>query len=121
MRLFLFSSLSVILSFGIIKSALNYFFFRPRPFVVSGFTPLINPAGDASFPSGHAIIFFVLATLMFFWIDRKWGWWFFAGAILIVIARVATGVHYPVDVVAGAAIGFITPFLLKYFLPDKGL
>lgn len=118
LRLFLFSAICVITSMGIIKSILNYAFFRPRPYIEFGMTPLIDPAGTASFPSSHAILFFTLATLMFFWIDRRWGGWFLAGAALIGLARVFVGVHYPIDIIAGAAIGFITPFLIKYFLPE---
>lgn len=118
LQLTLFSVFSLLVSMGIIKTALNYFFFRERPFVVYNFTPLLShAASDPSFPSGHAIAFFTLATLMFFWIDRKWGVWFYIAAVLIAVARVFVGVHFPLDVIAGALIGFVTPFLVRLVLP----
>ena len=59
---------------------------------------------DASFPSDHATAAFAIATAI-------WLRWRAAGAVALVLAavlavgRVAVGVHYPGDVVAGAALG----------------
>ena len=117
LHLIFFSALSLLVSDGIIKELLNYFFYRPRPFVALQITPLITHAADASFPSGHATFFFTVATLIFFWINRRWGVWFFIAAIIMGVARVFVGVHYPLDILAGAAIGFISPLLLKWVLP----
>lgn len=78
----------------------------PRPFITHvDITPLftVSEAYD-SFPSGHATIFFALATAIFLY-HRKAGYFFFLCAFLIAIGRVISGVHYPVDVVSGAIIG----------------
>ncbi|MDO8602194.1 MAG: phosphatase PAP2 family protein, partial [bacterium] len=40
----------------------------------------------------------------------------FVGAGLMGVARVFVGVHYPLDILVGAAIGFIIPFLIKWVL-----
>ena len=111
------SGLSVILSMGIIRAALNYFFFRPRPFVAYNIVPLIPHEATASFPSGHATFFFTLATLIFLFMSRRWGMWAYAIAALIGIARVYGGVHYPLDIIGGAAIGIISPFLVRMLVP----
>ena len=112
----LFSALSIITSYGLIKNIINYFLFRDRPYIIFNLEPLVTPSGAASFPSGHAILFFTIATLVFFWINKKWGIWFFAAAGLISLARIFVSVHFPIDVITGAFIGFVTPFLVSTFI-----
>lgn len=78
---------------------------RPRPFVVSPAVAVIgHRPHDASFPSGHATASFVSAVVL-----TKVApalsplWWVLA--VGISYSRVYLGVHYPLDVLAGAAIG----------------
>ena len=81
---------------------------RLRPYVAHPATAhlLIARAHDPSFPSDHATGGFALACGMFLY-DR------FVGAVLLVLAaglafaRVYVGIHYPGDVLAGAAIGVL--------------
>ncbi|MCJ7842753.1 phosphatase PAP2 family protein [Lederbergia sp. NSJ-179] len=85
--------------------------------------PLID-IGDYSFPSGHSMN--SIATLGFLCYlliiiskgDHKWKifWSLFTGIMvfLIVISRLYLGVHYPSDVLAGLAVGYL---LLVCFLP----
>jgi len=61
-----------------------------------------------SFPSGHTALTFTL----FPFIKNKvlvWIWTIFV--IFIMISRLWNGMHYASDVIAGAVIGFIVPFL----------
>ena len=111
------SGLSVILASGIIRTALNYFFYRPRPFVAYNITPLISHEATASFPSGHATFFFTIATIIFLYMSRRWGVWAYVIAALMGLARVYAGVHYPLDIVGGAIIGVLSPFLIRMILP----
>ena len=67
-----------------------------------------------SFPSGHAAFFFALAMAVYFY-NKKWGTWFFATAILITVARVIAGVHYPPDILGGAVIGIMVAYIVFYF------
>ena len=108
--------LSVLVGSGLIKEAINFFFYRARPFVEFGFTPLVAHDPTASMPSGHAVGYFIVATAVYLMINKKWGTWFFVGASLIGIARVFAGVHYPLDVVAGAALGIGVTYLIRYVL-----
>ncbi|AEF18001.1 phosphoesterase PA-phosphatase relted protein [Thermoanaerobacterium xylanolyticum LX-11] len=92
---------------------ISRFYFEPRPFVTHKVNLLIKHPSDASFPSDHlsggsAIAFtqlkgnkFLGATMMVL-------------TVLLLIARVYVGVHYPVDVVAGFVIGFLSSKLVKY-------
>ena len=92
-------------------SILKIVFARPRPFVsLAHITPLIAET-DFSFPSGHALFFFALATAIFCQ-DRAWGTLFFVLAVLIGLGRVAAGIHYPSDILGGAIIGILLGWLL---------
>jgi undecaprenyl-diphosphatase len=77
---------------------------RPRP---SAAVPEADPlmrAGGWSFPSGHAATAFAGAVaLTYLW--RRWAPAFFVLAVAIAFSRVYVGVHYPGDVLAGAALG----------------
>lgn len=61
--------------------------------------------GWSSFPSDHAVLFAGLAAAIFK-ADRSIGWlaalW---SVVVIFLPRVALGLHYPSDIVVGAAIG----------------
>ena len=83
----------------------------PRPFVtLQNIHPLVSETPYDSFPSGHATVFFALATVIYCY-DKKWGIVFFILAILIALSRVVSGVHYPGDVLAGAAIGIAVSYI----------
>lgn len=87
---------------------MDSFFPFPRPFLYFfDVAPLIQ-IGDAlgSFPSSHTIFFAALGYALFLH-ERVWGEWYIAGAVVIGIARVAAGVHWPMDVVAGFALGLL--------------
>jgi undecaprenyl-diphosphatase len=59
---------------------------------------------DPSFPSGHAAGSFAVAAFVLT-LHRPAGIALFAMATLIALSRVALGVHYPTDVIAGAVLG----------------
>lgn len=119
--LFCEGALAIILARGIVATAFHYFYHHPRPFVFYSFTPLFGESGS-SFPSGHATWFFALALVVWF-ANRKWGWWFLALTTLMGIARVYAGVHWPMDIVGGAAIGLACAWGVHWMLKGsrKGL
>src|SRR5215210_4599868 len=80
---------------------------RPRPFIVDPQPPplLIGVLGD-SFPSAHAATSFAGALVLTRWLPGRWPF-LFGLALAIAYSRVYVGVHYPGDVLAGAAIGLI--------------
>jgi membrane-associated phospholipid phosphatase len=62
--------------------------------------------GSFSFPSSHAVDAFFIATFLGFYFP-KLRIWMFALAALTALSRVYCGVHYPGDILAGAAVGFV--------------
>jgi undecaprenyl-diphosphatase len=79
-------------------------FERPRPsLTVPQADPLMG-AGGYSMPSGHAATAFAGAVaLAFLW--KRAAPLFFLLSTAIAFSRVYVGVHYPGDVLAGAALG----------------
>jgi undecaprenyl-diphosphatase len=86
---------------------------RARPFVAdpNGVHLFSNHAADPGFPSDHATGAFAVA--MAIWLrNRRLGTVALVAAAVLSVGRVAIGVHYPSDVVAGAALGCAAALLL---------
>lgn len=84
---------------------------RPRPFATEpSMVLLISPPGGFSFPSGHTAASFAAAASLYFGKSRLW-----RPAVLIAgligFSRMYLFVHYPSDVLAGAALGILTGWL----------
>ena len=91
-------------------------FFVPRPFLKEGVKLLIEHRADSAFPSKHAAVAFVVAFSIFL-ARRKLGAVLLVVASFIALSRVVVGVHYPLDVFAGALIGIgIAGITHKLFL-----
>ncbi|MFD8810991.1 phosphatase PAP2 family protein [Streptomyces sp. NPDC059627] len=63
--------------------------------------------GDWSFPSNHAAIAAAAAAALLF-VSRRLGAIGAAAALVMAVARVWVGAHYPHDIVAGLAVGALT-------------
>ena len=88
-------------------TALKAVFERPRPFeTLAGADPLLGATLDASMPSGHAATSFAGAVVLTALL-RRGAPAFFLLAAAIAASRVYVGVHYPLDVLAGAIVGAV--------------
>lgn len=63
------------------------------------------PLEGLSFVSGHAIIAWGIATILWPALPGRWRWLPIGIATLNAVARVYLGAHNPLDVIGGAAIG----------------
>ena len=90
-----------------ITEIIRWLWDRPRPFVENQVNLLIDHANTASFPSGHAAFYFAISTVVFLY-NKKAGAFFLLTSFLIALARVFVGVHWPLDIVAGAVVGILT-------------
>lgn len=100
----------------VIKEGIVFFHNVPRPFdILEGVNQLIVHSEAGSFPSGHAIFFFTLSTVLIFY-NKKLGLFLFTSSVLIGLARVAAGVHWPSDVLVGASMGVMIGLLTYSFL-----
>ena len=103
----------------VIAFVVREWYVTPRPFIARSpgdYVQLIHHGADASFPSDHATAAFGLAAGALFYRPRL-------GAILLVLAaiiafsRVYVGVHYPGDVLGGAAIGILAAVVVRFARP----
>lgn len=81
-------------------------FERLRPSLVLQDTILRSPGSGFSFTSNHASNMFCLAVFLGFFYPRLRPW-LIAVAALIAFSRVYVGVHFPTDVIVGAAWGSV--------------
>jgi undecaprenyl-diphosphatase len=70
------------------------------------------PLEGLSFVSGHAIIAWGVATLLWAALPMRWRWIPVVIATLNAVARVYLGAHNPLDVVGGGAVGIALGALL---------
>jgi undecaprenyl-diphosphatase len=89
---------------GLVKVAVHEH--RPR-----GTHPLVAIPHSASFPSGHTATAFAAATMLTALEPRAAAAWL-ALAAAIAYSRLYVGVHFPVDVAGGIAVGAATALLL---------
>lgn len=108
---------SLLVSYGFLSTIIHYFYNKPRPFTVLGFTPPF-PETSSAFPSNHATVFFTIAYVMFL-INKKSGYWFLGFALLNGIARIVVGVHWPFDIVGGAVIALIGFLVTQKIFPER--
>jgi len=111
LKIVLQALVAAILARFLIVEIIRYFQPRPRPFINNHIHLLIERVNQSSFPSGHAAFFFGLATVVYFY-NKKAGILFFIFAFLISIFRVFTGVHWPLDILAGAIVGIFSGWLV---------
>jgi membrane-associated phospholipid phosphatase len=108
------------LAVNVVKTYYNV----PRPPTVIS-RELINITGPVllshSFPSGHTVTIFTIAgILMFFFRSFYLRISLIILALLVGISRVAVGVHWPGDVLAGAAFGIIFATAGVFFVRKLG-
>jgi undecaprenyl-diphosphatase len=94
---------------------LNLLFFRLRPFTAhDSVTLLFYHPSDSSLPSNSATVAFAFAAGVA-QRSRLLGRVGYALAALLGLARVIGGVHYPLDIVAGAHLGVGTVWLVRRY------
>lgn len=87
--------------------------YRPPSLYPYDVVLLVHPLYGGSFPSGHSFATFCVATIL----ARCHPWitpWAYGLAALVGLSRICVGVHWPLDVIAGATLGTACGWLVTY-------
>ncbi len=98
----------------LLNQAIGHVWFRDRPYVSHPDDLLLaTRSHDPSFPSDHATAAFAIAFAVLAF-SRPLGGLFLAGASAIALSRVLVGLHYPGDVLGGAATGLLAALVVAF-------
>lgn len=131
----LIGAAALLMTFIVNNLILKNLIARVRPYeVIEGLKILIGKQGDKSFPSGHTANSMCVGVVLWM-ISQKYeklgdkklyfpkiaGWFFLVLSILIGLSRLYVGVHYPTDVIGGAAVAIFDAWVVfgiykKFFL-----
>jgi undecaprenyl-diphosphatase len=112
---------SVIISDQICSSILKPFIHRLRPCQELSLNNLVHTVGNCGgqfgFCSSHAANSFTLVTclILLFGKQLKQIKYLYIWAIIVSYSRIYVGVHYPLDVLAGAGIGVLSALFCNKF------
>jgi len=113
-RAVLFAGISALVALGL-GQIVGYAFPRDRPYLSHHVSLLITHSPDTSFPSDHTTLAFAVAIAVWQF-NRRAGITLLIFGVLVAVARVFVGAHYPGDVIGGAVLGAITSlFILRLF------
>jgi undecaprenyl-diphosphatase len=103
------TSLIAVALVSIMIGIINAHVFRVRPF--NALPPdsvhlLFYRPHDSSFPSNFAAVIFSIAVPVFLK-NKTWGGFMLGLAILSAFGRIFIGIHYPLDVLAGAGLALL--------------
>ncbi len=103
----------------LVNQVILHLWARPRPFVAHPAVVhlLLSHSSDPGFPSDHASAGFAVAAVLVAF-HRRFGALALLVAACVCYARVYAGIHYPADVIAGAAIGVAVALVLRVWLDN---
>ena len=107
-RMGVYCAASMLLTLLVVNLCIKPLAARTRPYeLIQGLEILVARPHDFSFPSGHSANSLTCAWAIFRLAPKKYGVPALVLAVLIALSRLYVGVHYPTDVLAGAAIGIL--------------
>src|SRR3989339_578089 len=98
----------------LISELLKILLHTPRPFLALANVQALFSESSFAFPSGHATFFSALVFSIFF-LHKKAGYVFMFLSLIIGLARITAGVHFPVDILGGFILGGLVAYLFAFF------
>ncbi len=112
-RFFILALVMIVSALAIL--VLKSLFDRDRPFLVYPFIEKLSTGGGSSFPSGHTMESFAVATAFaMLFRRRELALPLFLWAAVVGYSRLVLGVHYPSDVLAGMLFGMFIGWVIPY-------
>ena len=125
-----FSVILLLLVTHLITDLSKDFFERLRPnndLELNGIIRVLRQPESFSFFSGHASTSFAVTTLVVLFLRKKQSWFFllFLWPLLFSLSRIYVGVHFPLDLLAGALVGTLLAFIFyrgykRFIAPYSG-
>ena len=117
-RLGMMCALAMIFGLLVTNGIIKNWVARMRPYdAIEGLSRLTDAQRDFSFPSGHTTNAMACSWVLLMRGPKRWGIPTFVLAVLIGLSRLYVGVHYPTDVLAGAAIGILCATFAMWLEP----
>ncbi len=116
--------LALLIAVGIIVGAVitypvKFLIDRARPYdQIASVRVLTPPETDPSFPSGHAELSFLAATVVSRF-HPEYSKYLYAFSFVVALSRIYVGVHFPADVLGGVIIGIIIGRLMIMLAQKK--
>jgi len=112
-RLALLASMTAVILSVLINKLIAHFWYRPRPDITTiGLKEVFFHRPDVSFPSDHAAVLLAITFALYLFGFKKAGNWFLLYSLIILFARVAIAIHYPLDMIGGAAVAFVAAIVI---------
>jgi undecaprenyl-diphosphatase len=86
---------------------------RPGGLLAHGSFHLRAMETNAGFPSGHVAVTAGLALTVWFLLPPKWRWLCVVWILAVALSRLYLGVHSPVDVLGGFAVGLLVVAVIR--------
>ncbi len=90
-------------------------YYNPRPFMSIDSEFLLSHHDTSSFPSAHTSFFFAFSAIIFLY-NKKAGIIFFTLSFIIGLSRIATGLHWPIDILGGIVLGVAVGFVVWHYV-----
>ncbi len=107
-------TLNSLISVGVcfsIGALINFFYYKPRPFVKRRVQVLLPPKLTSSFPSKHTLFMFAVSTSIFLY-KQILGSILLLLSVLTGISRIWVGHHYPSDIIGSAIISSLMSLVI---------
>lgn len=92
---------------------------RPRPLLIfDGVTVRDAGAFGFGFPSVHTAFATVLAFGLWPWLPKRYRWVLVLWVVIVAFSRLYLGVHAPLDIIGGFAIGSASVFASRIIVRD---
>lgn len=96
----------------VVAKILKVLIHTPRPFDVFPQVQSLFTETGYAFPSGHTLVASAVAFALLF-TNKKAGYLFIFFALLVGLARVTAGVHFPVDILGGFVLGYLVALCVR--------
>jgi undecaprenyl-diphosphatase len=101
------ASAAAALAAWLLANQAKEWFSRGRPAAPAVDLVARDQVSGYGYPSTHTAVAVALATVVVALVPGRWRWVAVVSATLVGVARVYVGVHYPLDVLGGAALGVV--------------